>query len=213
MAQWVKTVPANQKSQETRVQFLDQEDPLKKGMATVSSILAWRTLRTEEPGRLQSMESQKSDMTERLTLNFQRSLSREITWLDLCFRSDFSNNLIREWVGKERYQIRGPLPKVLPISKIFRCYQILFILYALVFSILELEISQHSMFLLYSLDLFSKKTKIVNLQFNIENTRLSEIFFSFVLFNFCDRNGFVLVHPHSLIYNYEMACHGQRYSQ
>ena len=41
-------------------------------------------------------------MTERLTLHFQRFLSRELTWLDLCFRSDFSNNLLREWVGKER---------------------------------------------------------------------------------------------------------------
>ena len=36
------------------------EDPLKKGMATHSSILAWRIPRTEKPGRLQSMESQKS---------------------------------------------------------------------------------------------------------------------------------------------------------
>ena len=37
---------------ETRVQFLDWEDPLEKGMTTYSSILAW----TEEPGWLQSME-------------------------------------------------------------------------------------------------------------------------------------------------------------
>ena len=38
--------------------ILGQEDPLKKGMATHSSILAWRIPRTEEPGRLQSMGSQ-----------------------------------------------------------------------------------------------------------------------------------------------------------
>ena len=45
---------------ETWVQSLGQEDPLEKGMATCSSILAWRIPWTEEPGRLQSMGSQKS---------------------------------------------------------------------------------------------------------------------------------------------------------
>ena len=41
--------------QETWVQFLDQKDPLEKGMATHSSILAWRISWTREPGGLQSM--------------------------------------------------------------------------------------------------------------------------------------------------------------
>ena len=45
--------------QETQVWSLDQEDPLEKGMATHSSILAWRISWTEEPGRLQSMGSQR----------------------------------------------------------------------------------------------------------------------------------------------------------
>ena len=36
--------------QETHVHSLDQEDPLEKGMATHSSVLAWRIQRTEEPG-------------------------------------------------------------------------------------------------------------------------------------------------------------------
>jgi len=40
---------------DTRVQSPLQEDPLKEGMATHSSVLAWRTPWTEEPGRLQSM--------------------------------------------------------------------------------------------------------------------------------------------------------------
>ena len=40
--------------QETQVQSLSWEDPLEKGMATCSTILAWRILWTEEPGRLQS---------------------------------------------------------------------------------------------------------------------------------------------------------------
>ena len=52
MAQTVKNPPA---TQETRVQSLGQEDPLEKGKATHSSILAWRIPWSEEPGRLQSM--------------------------------------------------------------------------------------------------------------------------------------------------------------
>ena len=43
--------------QETQVRSLDGEDSLEKGMATHSSILAWRILRTEKPGGLQSMGS------------------------------------------------------------------------------------------------------------------------------------------------------------
>ena len=56
MAQTVKNLPAMQK---TSVQFLGQEDPLEKGMATHSSVFAWRIAWTEEPGRLQSMGSQR----------------------------------------------------------------------------------------------------------------------------------------------------------
>ena len=57
----VKNLPAMQETQETRAQFLGWEDPLEEGVATYSSILAWRTPWTEEPGRLQSMGSQESD--------------------------------------------------------------------------------------------------------------------------------------------------------
>ena len=53
----VKNVPA---VQETQVSPLVREDPLEKEMATHSSILAWEISWTEEPGRLQSMESQKN---------------------------------------------------------------------------------------------------------------------------------------------------------
>ena len=51
----VKNLPA---VQETLVRSLNQEDPLEKGMATHSSILAWRIPWSEEPGRLQSMRLQ-----------------------------------------------------------------------------------------------------------------------------------------------------------
>ena len=57
VAQMVKYLPA---MQETWVQPLGREDPLEKGMATHSSILAWEIPWTEESGRLQSMGLQKS---------------------------------------------------------------------------------------------------------------------------------------------------------
>ena len=44
---------------ETWVQFLGQEDPLEKEMATHSSALAWRILWAEEPGGLQSIDSRR----------------------------------------------------------------------------------------------------------------------------------------------------------
>ena len=56
VAQLVKNPPA---MWETWVPSLDWEDPLEKGKATHSSILTWRIPWTEEPGRLQSMESQR----------------------------------------------------------------------------------------------------------------------------------------------------------
>ena len=48
-----------QETQEIQVRSLGQEDPLEEEMAIYSSILAWNIPRTEEPGRLQSMGSQK----------------------------------------------------------------------------------------------------------------------------------------------------------
>ena len=62
MTQVVKNPPA---MQETWVQSLGREGPLEKGMATHSSILAWRIPWTEEPGGPQSMGSQL-DLTEQI---------------------------------------------------------------------------------------------------------------------------------------------------
>ena len=56
VAQMVKNLPA---MQEIQAQSLGQEDPLEKGMATHSSILAWRIPCTEELVELQSMGSQR----------------------------------------------------------------------------------------------------------------------------------------------------------
>ena len=56
MAQTLENLPV---VWETWVQSLGREDPLEKGMATPSSILAWRIPWTEEPGGLQSCRSQR----------------------------------------------------------------------------------------------------------------------------------------------------------
>ena len=56
----VKNLPVNAGDlQETQVQSLNQEDPLEKGMATQSRILAWRIPWAEETGRLQLTVSQR----------------------------------------------------------------------------------------------------------------------------------------------------------
>ena len=60
VSQVVKNLPA---MQETRVQSLGQDDPLEEDIATQSSIPDWRIPWTEQPGGLQSMGSQESDMT------------------------------------------------------------------------------------------------------------------------------------------------------
>ena len=55
----VKNPPARQKTQEMEIRSLGWENPLKVGMATLSSILAWRTPWTEKPGELWSIGLQR----------------------------------------------------------------------------------------------------------------------------------------------------------
>ena len=68
----VKDSPDNAGDIEMWVESLGQEDPLKKEVATHSSILAWRIPQTEKHGRLQSMGRKESDRTERF--HFQGKL-------------------------------------------------------------------------------------------------------------------------------------------
>ena len=70
MAQSVKSLPAMWK---TRVQSLGREDPLEKGTATHSSILAWRIPWTEEPGGYSPWGHKESHTTEQLTLSLFHS--------------------------------------------------------------------------------------------------------------------------------------------
>ena len=66
----VKNPPAN-----TGDAALGWEDPLEKGMATHSSILAWEIPWTEEPGGLQFMGITESDTIEQLSMHTQHSVS------------------------------------------------------------------------------------------------------------------------------------------
>ena len=74
VAQSVKNMPA---MQDTWVHFLGGEDPLEKEMATHSSIPAWKIPWTEEPGRLQFVGSQESDMTQQLNHHHHHHQSLE----------------------------------------------------------------------------------------------------------------------------------------
>ena len=86
VAQTVKRLPA---VQETWVQSLGWEDPLEKEMATHSSTLAWKIPRTEEPGRLQSLGSQRvrHDWTNSLSFLKKTSMSSCLIHLsNMCFQ-------------------------------------------------------------------------------------------------------------------------------
>ena len=82
MAQTVKNLPA---MWETWVQSLGQEGPLEKGMATHSSILAWRIPWTEEPNIVQSMGSQRGT-AEQLTLSLFTGMVNSVCQLDWATR-------------------------------------------------------------------------------------------------------------------------------
>ena len=62
---------------ETHVRVIGWEDPLEKGTATHSSILAWRIPRTEEPGSYSPWAHKESDMTGRLTHITKKNLQPE----------------------------------------------------------------------------------------------------------------------------------------
>ena len=72
MAQWLRIYLPKQELQETQILSLGQADPLEKEMATLSSILAWETPRTEEPGGLQSMGLQTEEPGGLQSMGLQR---------------------------------------------------------------------------------------------------------------------------------------------
>ena len=91
MAQLVKNLPA---MQEIWIQSLGQEDLLEKEMATHFSILAWEVPWTEEPGRLQYMGSQKSQIQPSDYNNINNNLYDTGQLVHLSFVLDGDNIFI-----------------------------------------------------------------------------------------------------------------------
>ena len=85
VAQRVKCLPV---MWETWVQSLGQEDPLEKEMATHSSTLAWKIPRSEEPGRLQSIGSQRArhNWVTSLSLSFNQFTEQKYPKLSKCYK-------------------------------------------------------------------------------------------------------------------------------
>ena len=86
--------------QETWIRSLVQEDPLEKKIATHSSILAWETPWTKEPGRLQSGLGKELDATERLnntnTFHFISVISLGKTFSQVGGSTDFGTGLLAQ---------------------------------------------------------------------------------------------------------------------
>ena len=125
VAPMVKNLPI---VQETRVQSLAREDPLEKGMATHSSILAWRIPWTEEPGRLQSMESQRAGH-DWVTNNSNNYCSQSSAPWILCIQQTHSRELPfkqMSWicVGRQHFNNYSiclvTIPYLLKSFKIFK---------------------------------------------------------------------------------------------
>ena len=81
-----------QETQETRVRSLGQEDSLEKGMSTQSSILAWDIPWTEEPGRLQSIGSQRvrNNWSDLACSHFEESIWISLPYLRNTWRAEWS---------------------------------------------------------------------------------------------------------------------------
>ena len=110
----VKSLPA---MHETQVQSLGWEDPLEKGMATYSSILAWRIPWTEEPGRLQSMASQRVgyDWASNNKLEGKRRDQKlKSHWAYLVRARTTEETLLLLWKPLRQQGKRYPLPSCYP---------------------------------------------------------------------------------------------------
>ena len=114
---------------ETRVQFQGQEDPLEKGMATHSSILAWRIPGTEEPGRLQSLGRAT---VHGVTVESDMTLFSSTCFLTLCIMFLRLSHLAARvnlsflFVAQQRFIASGPHPTVpFPLAGLWGCFFLL----------------------------------------------------------------------------------------
>ena len=104
LLRWLDGNRIHRPMQETQVWSLSQEDPLEKEMATHSSILAWKIPRTEEPGQLQSMRSQR-DTTEWLSthihiISIPSSRRKTAGWISAQYKGDIKTCLSPWWTVK-----------------------------------------------------------------------------------------------------------------
>ena len=111
VAETVKHLPA---MQETQVRSLGQEDPLEKGMATHSSTLAWKVPWMEEPGRLQSMGSQRVGHNWATSLFFLFYCWQRHT--DCCCYCGFLSLFVIEYNEKFHLRVRKVERQFFPIQ-------------------------------------------------------------------------------------------------
>ena len=104
MTQPVKNLPAMQEIQKTWIQSLDWEDLRDAETATYSNIVAWEIPRTEEPGGLQSIESQ------RVGLSSLMSASLRLYGLTVFFQAPLSMGFSRQQYQKVPFLPPGHLP-------------------------------------------------------------------------------------------------------
>ena len=114
MTQMVKHLPT---MQETWVQSLDWEDLLEKEMATHASTLAWKIPWTEEPGRLQSMGSQRVGQDRATSLSLFSSLSY------ICLHLHFIREILAMSISA--VQATSSLASLIHISETEGGYEIL----------------------------------------------------------------------------------------
>ena len=126
MAQRVKHLPAMWK---TWVLSLGWEDPLEKEMATHSSILAWRIPWTEEPGRLQSTDSQSRTRLSNFTLNMLSRLIIAFLPRSKCLNFVASVTICSDCGAQENKVCHcfHYFPIYLPWSDETRCYDLSFL--------------------------------------------------------------------------------------
>ena len=123
LAQMVKNLPA---MQETWMQSLGHEESLEKGMVTHSSILAWKTPWTEEPGRLQSMGSQSQTRLGDWTTTIQSGISF------LPESAHFGDNLIGQKMPPQILEnLPYRQPKELLIQSNAKCLKTRFIMHVI----------------------------------------------------------------------------------
>ena len=96
----VKKLPANAGDRIDRIRSISWEYPLEEGMATHSSVLAQRIPWTEDPGRIQSMGSQESDMSYRLNHHNGSSPRGATVKEPACQRRRCKRCRFEPWVGK-----------------------------------------------------------------------------------------------------------------